>query len=411
MAGESLEDMQKLSRYRDVEAVLRSEAFRPALHYRDSGPLLDGCVLTLGGESHRERRRLQRPLFERRALSIYENKTLNTSLRVAFDQANRERGADGSPRIDLLWLTRMALVPVTAAVVGLDGVDNEATIVTLEDISRRLGEGASVEWSTRDHAEVMEEAFLAREELLSAFYARSLERRRRLINRLERNEIEADELPIDLLTLVLQEYGEDFDEELWLREALFFVVASANTTTHSTPHVFNEIITWRSEHPDRAHLLEDDTFLRHACEEALRLHGPVPALLRRATSNTELGDGRRFTVGEDIGCLLQPANTDPAVFGANSGTYDPERPETVGRRAAHGLSFGAGAHLCSGRPLAIGLPPSKNDADPEVIGVVPRLMRALLDANARPDPEDPPQWRTDTEARRYKTFPLVLDSV
>ena len=408
MAGESLEHMKQFDRYRVVEEILRSDDFHPALHYRDSGPLLDGCVLTLGGAAHRERRRLQRPLFERRALSTYEHETLASSLAVAFEQADRHREADGRPRIDLLWLTRMALVPVTAAVVGLDGIDNEADIVRLEDISRRLGEGASVEWSTRDHAQVISEALEARDEIVDAYYTPSFDRRRALVAAHRRGELAADELPIDLLTLVLLEHGDDLDEELWLREALFFVVASANTTTHSTPHVFHELTSWRDAHPDEAHLLDDDTALNHACEEALRLHGPVPALLRRAMRQTMVGDGTAVGQLEDVACMLAPANTDAAVFGDDAATYDPRRAEGLRAREAHGLSFGAGAHLCSGRPLAIGLPPSATGG-PTVMGVVPRLMRTLLDRGARLDPDNPPRLRTDTDARRYETYPLTFD--
>ena len=43
------------------------------------------------------------------------------------------------------------------------------------------------------------------------------------------------------------------------------------------------------------------------------------------------------------------------------------------------------------------------------MGVVPRLMRSLLDRGARRDPDDPPRLRTDTEARRYESYPLVFD--
>ena len=401
--------MQYVDNYQTVESVLRSDHFQPALHLRDSEPLLDGCVLTLTGEEHRKRRRLQRPLFERKALAFYEHKILKESLQIAFSRAENEKDLQGRPRIDLLWLTRMTLVPVTAAVVGLDGVNNENSVIRLEDISRRLGEGASVEWSTRDHDEVMEEAMEAKEDLLNEFYTESLERRKSLVKQWKRNNLNEADLPIDLLTLALREDFDNFDEDLWLREALFFVVASANTTTHATPHVFHEIIEWNSNHPDETYLLEDSTFLRHAVEEALRLHGPVPALLRRATKETELKDGQSIQEGEDVACLLGPANTNPDLYGTDGSSYDPHRTTQLGRREAHGLSFGSGAHLCSGRPLAIGLPNS-TDNEIQVIGVLPRLMSELFKRGARPDPANPPTLRTDTEASRYESYFLIFES-
>lgn len=399
-------EMQHFTDHDEVEEILRSEDFRPALHFRDSAPLLEGCVLTLGGDEHLARRRLQRPLFERRALAHYEHDVLSASLGVALDQAARNSGGDALPRIDLLWLTRMALVPITAAVVGLDGVDTEERIVRLEDISRRLGEGASVEWSTRDHGEVMAEAMEAKDDLLAEYYSDSLERRRDLVARWRTGEVAREDLPIDLLTIVLEREGDDFDEKLWLREALFFVVASANTTTHATPHVFNEIVEWLRANPGNDDVVADIEKLRHAVEEGLRLHGPVPALLRRAMHDQTV-DGRTVGESEDIACMLRPANTDRTRYGDTAEDYDPRRAETVGRRQAHGLSFGAGAHLCSGRPLAIGLPGTP-EGQPTVVGVLPRLMHELFARGATPDPDDPPRWRTDTEAGRYETYPLVF---
>lgn len=346
---------------------MRSDEFLAALHYRDSGPLLDGCVLSLAPDE--------------------------------------QRGADGRPRIDLLWFTRMTPVPVTAAVVGLDDVDNEAAVVRLEDISRRLGEGASVEWSERDHDEVMRDAMDAKQDLLDEYYRSSLERRRALVDRWRAGELGEDDLPVDLLTLVLKE-DNNVDEELWLREALFFVVASASTTT---PHVFHEIMEWIDAHPDEAHLLDDDIFLRHAVEEGLRLNGPVSPLLRRATVDSTMPDGRKLSADEDFACMLESANTDPEIYGETGAAYDPHRAKVLGRREAHRLSFGAGAHLCSGRPLAIGLPPNP-DAEIPVMGVVPRLMRELLNRGARPDPDSPATLRTDTAARRYGSYSLVFSS-
>jgi hypothetical protein len=135
----------------------------------------------------------------------------------------------------------------------------------------------------------------------------------------------------------------------------------------------------------------------------------VPALLRRAMRGAQLGDGTAVDGLEDIACMLAPANTDSEVFGTNADSYDPRRAEGLSAREAHGLSFGAGAHLCSGRPLAIGLPPGADDETP-VMGVVPRLMRELLNRGARIDPDQQPRFRTDTTALRYEAYPLVFDS-
>jgi cytochrome P450 len=404
----SFHEMKQFEDYDEVEKILRSEDFASALHLRDSGPLLLGCVLTLNGEEHRERRRLVAPLFERGALGHYENTVMMEALGVALDRAASEAGTDGRPRIDLLWLSRMALVPVTAAMVGLDGVETEERIAHLEDVSRRLGEGASVEWSLRDHGEVMRDAMAAREEFLEHFYEPSMARRRELVARWRAGEIAEEDLPIDLITVVLKAHDDGLDEELWRTEAAFFVVASANTTTHSVPHIYQEILTWMGEHPDEAALLtENEVFLQHAVDEALRLHGVVPALLRRSLRDQETLHGVAVEEGEDLACMLNEASSDPKVYGADSLTFDPHRGETMSRLKAQGMAFGAGAHRCAGRPMAAGLPPA-GSGEITVLGMVPRLVKELLLRGGDVDPADPPERRTDTEAVRYARYPIVF---
>lgn len=401
----STSDMQHFTGHDEVEDILRGE-FVPALCLRHCEPLLGGSVPTLDGEDHLARRRLENPLFQRRALAYYEHDVLTDSLQLAFDQAERNRDALGRPHIDLQWLTRMAVVPITAAVVGLDGVDTEDRITQLEDISRRLGEGARVEWSNREVAEVMAEVMEARDELVEHYYVDSLARRKAIVASWRAGDIEEDDLPIDLLTLVLKQEGDDLDEELWLREVLFFVVASANTMVASSPHVFNEIVEWLDANPGNEDVVKDIGKLRHAVEEGLRLHGPTPSLLRRAKQDCDV-DGRHVAESEDIACMLGPANTDADLYGATAEDYNPHRSEQVGRLAAHGLSFGAGAHLCSGRPIAIGLPTAR-EGEAEIVGVLPRLMHELFARGATPDPDDPPRLRTDTKVGAYAAYSVVF---
>jgi cytochrome P450 len=169
----SPDEMEAVTSYGEVEEILRSSDFGPSLHEGDSAPLIGGNILGLVGEEHAVRRCLESPLFLRPALTHYERDVMLGSLRSALTRAAAtSRGTDGRVRADLVNLTRTTLVKVTAAVVGLDGVDTGDDVSRLENISRRLGEGASVEWSTRDHGEVIAEALEAKQELLKAFLRR-----------------------------------------------------------------------------------------------------------------------------------------------------------------------------------------------------------------------------------------------
>lgn len=401
-------EMERVDDYAEVEEVLRSSDFGPSLHEGDSAPLVGGNVLGLVGDDHAARRRLESPMFLRPSLFHYEREVMRDSLQAALQHAAATaRGADGRVRADLVTLTRTVLVKVTAAVVGLDGVVTTDDVVLLENLSGRLGEGASVEWSMRDHAEVIADALAAKDQLHDAFYAPSLARRRALVDRWRAGEVDDSELPRDLLTVLLRAHGDDWDDDLWLREAAFFVVASANTTTHAVPHVFLELEGWLAEHPEDRSRLDDDVFLRRVANEGLRLHGPVPALLRRVVRDTTLSTGRSFRAGEYVALWLGPANTDRGRYGADAEAFDPHRPD-LSSLEEHGLSFGSGEHMCPGRPLAIGMRGA--GTDPSVpVGVVPLMLRDLYAAGVRLDPDHEPRLRDDTAAHRYATVPLVLE--
>lgn len=397
-------EMPRIERYDEVEEILRSSDFGPSLHQGDSAPLVGGNVLGLVGEAHAARRRLESPLFLRPALHHYEREIMRESLVATLADAAASRGPDGLARADLVTLTRTVLVKVTAAVVGLDGVTTTADVRRLEAISGRLGEGASVEWSLRDHAEVITDALAAKEELDVLWYRSSLERRRELVSAWRAGTLAERELPRDLITVLLQSHADAWDDDLWLREAAFFVVASANTTTHAVPHVVIELERWLADHPEDRSRLDDDAFLRRAANEGLRLHGPVPALLRRVVRDTTLSTGRSFRAGEYVALWLGPANTDAQRFGDDAAAYDPHRVDLTSLEQ-HGLSFGSGEHMCPGRPLAVGMRGA--GTDPAIpVGVVPLMLYA---AGARLDPDHPPRLRDDTAAHRYAAVPLVFD--
>jgi cytochrome P450 len=224
-----------------------------------------------------------------------------------------------------------------------------------------------------------------------------------------RGDLADEQLPIDLTTVLLREHGDDWDDDLWLRESLFYVVASANTTTHAVPHIFLELEHWLTAHPEDRARLDDDAFLRRAANEGLRFHGPVPALLRRVVRDTTLSTGRSFRAGDYVALHLGPANTDPAVYGDAAGDYDPRRDDLTSLQE-HGLSFGSGEHMCPGRPLAIGMRGAGDDPSLP-IGVIPQMLKELYRHGVRLDADDQPRLRDDTKAVRYATVPLVFDDL
>ena len=330
--GPSIDDMPRVTSYREAEEVLRSPDLASVLHARDSAAIVAGNVLTLSGEEHRTRRREEADVVSFRALRGYEREVLVPSIELAFTAAASQPGPDGVVRVDLLDLARTVLVQVTAAVIGLDGVDDPDSALRLQTIAKQVGEGVSVEWSVVDHQQVIDTALAARGEFVRDYYRPALDRRRALLERVGCGALSEDDLPHDLLMSLLRYHADDWDDGLWQREAAFYLVASANTTTYAVPHVVAELEAWLAEHPQDRDRRDDLGFLQRVVNEALRLHFPVPALPRLALRDVTIDvTGRHIAAGEHVAVDLHAANRDPEVFGANGDRFDPHRdPAAVG---------------------------------------------------------------------------------
>ncbi|HSR95713.1 MAG TPA: cytochrome P450 [Kofleriaceae bacterium] len=93
-----------------------------------------------------------------------------------------------------------------------------------------------------------------------------------------------------------------------------------------------------------AQLRADPALLPAAIEEMLRYESPVIQFRRTATRDTELG-GSRIAEGDKVVTFLPSANRDETVF------RDPDVFD-IARVPNPQVSFGIGAHYCTGAPLA-----------------------------------------------------------
>ena len=129
-------------------------------------------------------------------------------------------------------------------------------------------------------------------------------------------------------------WNDDWDDELPLREATLYLVASSQTTTHAIPHLMIHLHEWFEEHPEDYAKRFDREFLKRAGHEAIRLHLPSPALLRIALKDVTLSNESEISEGERVACLFTPANRDEKVFGADARKFNPYRDtastETLG---------------------------------------------------------------------------------
>ena len=398
--------MTQVADFREIDEILRSKDFRQGSH-TESRPMFADSLLLLDGPDHRERRRLENPLFDRAALMSYDHEALNPTVEAMVRDCLEHADADGHVTVDLVPLVRAMLHRIAAATTGIDGVDTpEATErfrVFLED----LGSAATVEWSTRDHGEVLAFGLQRRTEFVEQFFGPSQDRRKQIVEDFRAGRTAREDLPVDLLTLLHLHWDDAWDEEFPLREATLFLVAATQTTTHTLPHVIVHMEEWLREHPEDAAKRTDPDFLRLMVNESLRLHQPAPTLLRYATNSVTLASGRRIAEGERVALLFTPANRDPEVFGPDAASFNPYRgAATVSGVRPWGLTFGGGAHVCVGRPLVTGL--AKRDGQAPTHGTMLRILTALYDCDVRLDPSNPPVAAASSSHDMYDSMPVVL---
>lgn len=380
----------RVTTYKEVDAALRNDDLVQAAH-AESQEFYADTLLLLHGGAHFRRRRLEAPLFDRKALLRYERGHLSQ----AVHRCLAERGE----AFDLVGLMEDILLQVAAALTGIDGIDTPRTTERFKAIVADLADAAHVEWSTGDHDAVLRRGAAVKATYVEEFFTPSLIRRKELHRA-------GDPLPEDLIATVVAADGLAPDPDVLVRESILYLMASTQTTTHALPHVMAELDHWIDTHPNRRDDLTDISFLQRAAAEALRLHPPVPALMRRAVRDTTLTPGHVVAAGEQVALDLFAANTDPVVFGADADTFEPDR-ELAAAVKPYGMSFGGGIHSCIGRSLAAGLMSTPDDPDAQrPIGMVALSLRALLHAGVIPDPDAPAVRSARSAQGYYESFPV-----
>lgn len=135
--------------------------------------------------------------------------------------------------------------------------------------------------------------------------------------------------------------GGDFDDDE-LRTNLQALLVGGNLTT--TDLIGNGVWLFLT-HPDQMDALKADPGLAGAAvEEVLRYEAPVQATSRIVSEDREVA-GCPMKKSQPVFMSLAAANRDPAKFDA------PEDFDITVKRASH-ISFGGGAHICIGAPLA-----------------------------------------------------------
>ena len=408
--AEFLAQFPRVDSYAEIDEVLRSPDFIQGSHF-ESRPVFGGSLVVTDGPLHRARRRMLMTMFSHEALQRNERETLGPTIAQAFEALKATRGSDGLARVDLVSLLRGLTIVISASVTGVDDAQQPERRARLQALVGKLEAASGVEWSTRNHEEVMQEGIVARRELIRDFLQPALDRRVELMRLIRAGELAKSGLPVDLLGM-LAEQGEDGSEGedavIW-RECALFLVAGTQTTSHAIPNMFWHLDEWWAKHPDQRERATDIEFLRAAANESLRLHQPVPALLRIAAKDVVLSTGRSFKKGERVALFFSSANREAASFGKDTEDFNPLRPFSR-KPPPWGLTFGSGAHTCIGRALVTGLSRRYDDTDP-THGTIVGVLRALYQAGAMLAPADPPRRNTDSYHDAFASMPITLHTL
>lgn len=171
---------------------------------------------------------------------------------------------------------------------------------------------------------------VAADAALTAYFTHAMEDRRRAPR---------DDLITDMVQL--QAEGTPLsDAEIRINLAALLVAGNLTTTDL----IGNGVYTFL-RHPEQLDALRADPGLAaSAVEEILRFEAPVSLTSRVASREMQVG-GCPVHSGDPLMTFVRAANRDPAVF------EDPDRFDITRKRAPH-MSFGGGAHICIGAPLA-----------------------------------------------------------
>lgn len=401
--SESPVDVVTLHRFTDCEAALRNGDLKQALY--DAGKVvMEDVLLTLHGPEHLKRRGVEARVFRRNFFNHYEKVVFPSTLQQTLEPYL------AAGRADLVEFGYRATVNLTADFAGIDRPERSAEeSERLIRLVKKLSEGATAVHSTRDPVELEAEVRAALAEFDSSFLQPSVERRTRMLEAVASGSLDAQELPRDVLTVILQARDElTLDGQLLLREIAFYMQAGAHSTANSVIHAFHEIILWAGADEERWQRLSDPLFVQRCVHESLRLHPASPEAWRTSMCPMSISGGGDLATGERLVLDLFRANRDPSIFGEGADGFDPDRSTPRGVLPT-GLAFGIGVHACLGRELDGGLP-AKPGADPEShqYGIVALIVIRLLALGGRPDPGAPAQIDTKTIRPNWGSYPVIF---
>lgn len=379
----------EFDRYEEIREALFNGDLSRAFDKRSfaEGNLRDGVVSISHGATQRARRRVENTQFRLDRLKEYERKLFPEILTELLDKLIHDDG-----RGDLVEIVAIPSIVLSARRAG---VDLDAS--SLEEVRQLLGYSnvltrSAMILDAKDPQAVRAEVLEGLVGFERDFVRPSWGRRVEAVERHRRGEIAADDLPRDILTVLLLHRTDPslgyFEDGQIVREVGNYLMAGATTSASTVTNALDFLFTLAEQEPSVWDRVANDPLYAQRCvHETLRLRPTTPKMKRLAEADTSVA-GRAIPKGALVILDAIQANQDVSVFGETAHLFDPEREldESVPR---WGLSFGAGAHQCPGRTVAAGLPaPTNFEPDDEhLVGLVAVILQEMVRRGVQRDPE------------------------
>lgn len=364
---------------------------------------LGASMMYTEGPSHRSRRKLLNPLVRADALSgIREDIVLPEADRL-LAQRLAEPDADGLRRLDLVEFLERVFIHFTAKLIGLIDVDTDDRLALLASFAGPIAAGTSSGY-LKDRDEVNRKALAAKAHYVEEFFTPSLKWHEKQRRRIEAGEIAETDVPDSLLKMGAAHLAPEWrDTENLVVESTLLFAASVGTSTQSIVHTIDMLQNWFVEHPEDVARKTDPTFLLNSLQEIIRMRAPfAPYQTRRSLEENTLSDGTRVHPNQELHIEYVLANRDTELFGDDANVFNPRRQSPGDGTPRYGVGFGLGAHQCYGLRVVVG-----NDGKG---GVHVELLRKLMAAGARPDPDRPPvELKKDMSKFLAEDIPRYLE--
>jgi cytochrome P450 len=199
----------------------------------------------------------------------------------------------------------------------------------------------------------------------------------------ERRRAPSDDLVSDLIAEQAAT-GALSDSEI--RVNCFNLILGGNVTTADL--IANGVNLLLRNPNELAKLAADPALIASAVEEVLRIEPPTEGAQRVASRDQQLA-GCPMRMRQVAAVMIPAANRDPSVF------KDPHRFDIARRDGPH-ISFGSGAHICIGAPLA------RLEARVAIAALFERFPSLRL-----ADRTAPPRWRPIPYFRGLEVLPVT----